>query len=47
MKDKQRGVVWTQAGRYLDGVQITDMIIQGNFRCRTHYQQQRRNTKTE
>jgi len=47
MKDKQRGAVWTQVGRYLDSVQITDMIIQGNFRCRTHYQQQRRNTKTE
>jgi hypothetical protein len=46
MKDKQRGTVWTQVGRYLDSVQITDMIIQGNFRC-TRYQQQRRNTKTE
>jgi len=44
--DKQRGAVKTDVRRYLKGVQITDMIMQGNFKC-THYQQQRRNTNTE
>lgn len=49
--DKQRRAVLTKVRRYLNGVQITDMIMQGNFKCRIRYyqqqQQQRRSTNTE